>query len=132
VHEFASFPTESESVWRARSWLADRMPSDASDRSGDAGICLSELAANCVRHTSSSEFSVEVADIETGVRISVRDQDNLLPVAADATIDDPTGRGLTIVDAVSDRWGVTPHHPAGKTVWCEFERPASGTLLGRV
>ena len=37
--------------------------------------------------------------------------------------DEPSGRGLQIVDMLSDSWGVEPEDPSGKTVW--FTMPAA-------
>lgn len=33
---------------------------------------------------------------------------------------DESGRGLVLVEALADRWGVTGRSP-GKVVWCEFD-----------
>ncbi|MFJ9731189.1 hypothetical protein ACIRUL_07510 [Streptomyces sp. NPDC101171] len=35
-----------------------------------------------------------------------------------------SGRGLLLVDALAARWGWTPRHPVGKTVWAEVGVPA--------
>ncbi|MFJ9835563.1 hypothetical protein ACIRU2_29920 [Streptomyces sp. NPDC101169] len=35
-----------------------------------------------------------------------------------------SGRGLLLVDAPAARWGWTPRHPVGKTVWAEVGVPA--------
>lgn len=43
-----------------------------------------------------------------------------LPVPAAAEALGAGGRGLVIVDAVADRWGVTPYPDGrGRRVWCE-------------
>ncbi|MEU2616838.1 ATP-binding protein [Streptomyces sp. NPDC007157] len=36
-----------------------------------------------------------------------------------ATAAEESGRGLTVIDALSDRWGVD-RSPDRKTVWCEL------------
>lgn len=33
-----------------------------------------------------------------------------------------SGRGLLLVEALADDWGVRPHHPGGKTVWAVCHR----------
>lgn len=129
MYEVASFGAQTSSVRRARRWLVDHLGPGSSARSDDAQLCLSELAANCVRHTS-SDFTVEISDRGGPMRLAVRDHDNLLPILGRAASGDPTGRGLAIVAAVSDRWGVEPHHPDGKSVWCEFGEPAPRTPGG--
>jgi hypothetical protein len=41
---------------------------------------------------------------------------------------DPSGRGLQIVDMLSDEWGIEPEVPAGKTVWFSLTfDPRDGT-----
>ncbi|MFH9353590.1 hypothetical protein [Kitasatospora sp. NPDC017646] len=32
-----------------------------------------------------------------------------------------SGRGLTLIDALCDRWGTIPRHPNAKTVWAELD-----------
>jgi hypothetical protein len=34
-------------------------------------------------------------------------------------LDEESGRGLLLVTALATRWGFTPRHPVGKTVWAE-------------
>ena len=42
------------------------------------------------------------------------------PAAAPAAHPDgESGRGLLLVDVLAVRWGWTPRHPVGKTVWAE-------------
>nr|WP_237529740.1 ATP-binding protein [Streptomyces sp. SID3915] len=36
-----------------------------------------------------------------------------------------SGRGLPLVDAVADRWGVRERGP-GKVVWCSFTKSGRG------
>jgi len=61
------------------------------------------------------------------LRLEVRDQDAVnVPVLKSPELGDVNGRGLVIVQALSDRWGVRVTS-AGKAVWCEFavQAPAS-------
>ena len=54
------------------------------------------------------------------MRVSVSDpRGELLPRARDAAPDEMFGRGLLIVGAVANRWGVT-ELTVGKLVWCEL------------
>ncbi|MEU4118525.1 ATP-binding protein, partial [Kitasatospora sp. NPDC028055] len=32
-----------------------------------------------------------------------------------------SGRGLLLINALSDRWGTIPRHPNAKTVWAELD-----------
>jgi len=49
--------------------------------------------------------------------IEVRDGSHELPVPGDAALDDEEGRGLFLVEAIADGWGVSPD---GTTTWCSL------------
>ncbi|MFE1365183.1 ATP-binding protein [Streptomyces anulatus] len=42
-----------------------------------------------------------------------------MPELREPTDDETSGRGLLIVDALAERWGVRPRYP-GKTVWAHL------------
>jgi hypothetical protein len=86
----------------------------APDDIDDAALVATELAANAVVHAASA-FSLVVRVEDTGVRITVRDDQ---PVDPTHLIVRP-GRGLGLVERVSRRWGaeMAPH---GKAVWAEL------------
>ncbi len=79
-----------------------------------AELLISELASNCVRHAR-TDFEVRIWPAEE-VRIEVRDSGGGSPRVLSPGVEEPSGRGLRIVEAVSRRWGVEPE-PAGKIVW---------------
>jgi hypothetical protein len=61
------------------------------------------------------------------MRLEVRDHDPLnVPLLKNPAPTDIDGRGLIIVQAFSDRWGIRITD-TGKTVWCELavSRPRS-------
>ena len=83
-------------------------------------LCVAELAANCVLHAASS-FSVTVIR-SSGVRIEVTDAGSGAVLPREATDREARGRGLRIVSALADDWGVLPSaQPPGKTVWVQFD-----------
>ncbi|MEU9487795.1 ATP-binding protein [Streptomyces decoyicus] len=89
---------------------------------GDAArLCVSELATNVINHVgegAAAVLSVVVGDAH--LRISVRDEESQrLPRPLGVTSTSETGRGLGLVAAVADRWGVTAA-AHGKTTWCEI------------
>ncbi|MGW1033338.1 DUF6415 family natural product biosynthesis protein [Streptomyces antibioticus] len=88
----------------------------------DIRLCVSELAANAVLHgvPPGREFSVEADADGPLLRIGVRDSGGGLPEVAQAGADVCTGRGLRLVVALADDFGVTAHRP-GKTVWVAFK-----------
>jgi len=88
-------------------------------------LCVSELAANCVMHAV-SDFSVTV--IRTGgVRIEVTDVGSGSVEPRAVSDREIRGRGLRIVEALADAWGVRPADQLpGKTVWVQFDLAQAG------
>lgn len=111
----------------ARHFLRDRLAewNLSADTADNALLCLSELVTNAVIHAgTASELR---ATLQAGVlTVIVRDLGGLGANHADAlpTGDvDPLrvyGRGLMLVDALSDRWG-SERDVTGTTVWFELE-----------
>ncbi|MFI8947389.1 ATP-binding protein [Streptomyces sp. NPDC053750] len=88
-----------------------------------AELALTELVANVVRHVPGRRCRVCFLLHPGGVRVEVADGCPELPVTAEADALGEGGRGLAIVGAVTDRWGVTPYADGqGKTVWFECGR----------
>ncbi|MET7368691.1 ATP-binding protein [Streptomyces sp. NPDC005566] len=93
---------------------------------GDVLLCVSELATNALVHgvppgrgfrvrlSWGRVLRVEVHDSGGG---EVQEGAELAPYAE-------YGRGLMLVGALADAWGVGERSP-GKTVWCEFAASAS-------
>ncbi len=52
----------------------------------------------------------------TASRVDVIDSDNRMPAFRGAQDDDTSGRGLGLVDTLSQSWGVEPRD-SGKSVW---------------
>lgn len=83
-------------------------------------IVLSELVTNAVRHARVSpgrEIETRYLRASGGVRIEVHD-------AADAWLekrafdaDSEDGRGLGLIAALADQWGVSERVGVGKAVW---------------
>ncbi|MFF0074004.1 ATP-binding protein [Streptomyces sp. NPDC005494] len=92
----------------------------------DVLLCVSELATNALIHgvppgrgfrvhvTWGHVLRIEVHDSGDG---RVREVEGPAPEAE-------WGRGLVLVGALADAWGVGERKP-GKTVWCEFATSAS-------
>src|SRR4051794_3073741 len=83
--------------------------------SSTAALVATELVANVVRHAHTTmEFTLGLRD--GGLCVAVRDFSRRLPRTADPDVRDAGGRGLHLVRALSESWGVLPVSD-GKVVW---------------
>ena len=91
-----------------------------------AALGVTELLTNVHRHAQTDKnCTVEIELQLDRLTVSVRDHDPRLPVMEDGPEIAPMatcGRGLAMVAAVSESWGVRPHDD-GKVVW--FTLPAT-------
>ncbi|MEU1518176.1 ATP-binding protein [Streptomyces sp. NPDC005811] len=95
-------------------------------------LITAELTGNAVRHghVPGRDFHVQLTLAEGAFRIEVTDtraekQPPSAPPTPDSTSE--SGRGLLLVAALADDWGVTPRPAApGKTVWAELRVPTGG------
>jgi anti-sigma regulatory factor (Ser/Thr protein kinase) len=115
-----SLPAQARSVPLARSWaegwlVGAEVPAELKD---PVLLVVSELVTNAV---SQGDGPVRVTlEAEAGsLRIEVFDSGHRMPSLADSGVDDTGGRGLHLVDAVSDAWGVL-EELHGKTVWARL------------
>ncbi|WP_042176987.1 ATP-binding protein [Streptomyces sp. NBRC 110035] len=99
-------------------------------------LITAELTANAVRHghVPGRDFHVQLTLTEDVVRIEVTDtraekRPPASPQAATNSLSE-SGRGLLLVAALADDWGVNPRPAApGKTVWAELHAQAKGHPL---
>lgn len=92
-----------------------------------AELCVSELVTNAILHASTDvELSVTLA--RQRVRLAVRDQSSDLPTLERHTSTASTGRGLAMVIAIADAWGIERHDYRGKTVWCELAESSASAV----
>ncbi|MFN1191868.1 ATP-binding protein [[Kitasatospora] papulosa] len=82
-------------------------------------LLVSELVGNAVRHAGARMFGLRMLRRRGWVRIEVRDPSRGLPCLMPVRETDVSGRGLFLVDKLSDRWGVDLL-PRGKTTWFEM------------
>jgi anti-sigma regulatory factor (Ser/Thr protein kinase) len=84
-----------------------------------AVLLVSELVGNAVRHTGARAFGLRMLRRRGWIRVEVRDPSRGLPCLMPVHELDTSGRGLFLVDKLSDRWGVDLL-PRGKTTWFEM------------
>ncbi|QDI71358.1 hypothetical protein CD934_23755 [Streptomyces calvus] len=90
---------------------------------------VAELAANAALHgrVQGRDFRLVLRlDTTAGtLRIAVSDaRGDQIPVPTTTPLPEEeaeSGRGLLLVAALADRWGMEPYPPAGKTVWAELD-----------
>ncbi|MFI0454328.1 ATP-binding protein [Actinomadura sp. 6N118] len=87
----------------------------------DARLVVSELGTNAVTHGSGELVGLFVAADEDCVRVEVTDGGSGSPRERRAEAEDEGGRGLMIVTAVAEHWGVR-RDERGTTVWAEVAR----------
>lgn len=105
-------------------WDVPDAPADA------AAQIVAELAANAMTHgrVPGRDFRLELAVEDGGklLRIAVTDTrgDRLPPAPGTPHVPEAeceSGRGLLIVEALADRWGVAAGTVPRKTVWAELD-----------
>ncbi|MCX4502846.1 ATP-binding protein [Streptomyces anulatus] len=95
-------------------------------RTDDVLLCVTELATNALRHgvPPGRGFKVHIylERIENALRVELHDSGDgeVRPADGLPGADDEGGRGLLLVAALADEWGVGERNP-GKIVWCEFD-----------
>lgn len=112
-----TFPNRPDSVRASRQFVA-RLLGDAPTGVSEAVILMtSELATNCIRHAGSA-FALTIEVTPEQVRVEITDTGAGTPTRRSPEPTETSGRGLQIVETLSDDWGVTPATRAGtKTVW---------------
>ena len=115
------FPNEARAATEARHFtlglLGDIDPAVAED----AAVMVSELATNSIRHAA-TQFTVAVDRADGHIRVAVSDIGPGVPEVQSPEPQQPTGRGLRIIQALADDWGVIAHSGSGKTVWFVIDK----------
>ncbi|MFF2997829.1 ATP-binding protein [Streptomyces sp. NPDC057950] len=120
----ATVPAQASRAAGVRTLVAEclarlRLPPEPLD---NAVLATGELFANAVGHGSSGPADTITVTLErTGheLRVTVADASAVLPRPRTTDPATESGRGLAIVAALSDDWGIAPPDPGttGKKVW---------------
>jgi anti-sigma regulatory factor (Ser/Thr protein kinase) len=96
-------------------------------------LVASELATNALSHAR-TPFVVTLSQTDALVILAIRDGSASVPFRAMPEPMDPGGRGVTLVESLSQDWGVSSVRRGEKSVWASFAtqtRPGSSTVLAR-
>ena len=119
-------PRHARSVGRARALFREQAASWGvlPEVTETAELLLSELMTNAYRHAkvpAGREIWARCVVTEDHIRVTVTDANNTLPAPGTASLDDESGRGLTLVAALADDWGAERRGCGiGKEVWFEL------------
>jgi anti-sigma regulatory factor (Ser/Thr protein kinase) len=112
-------PALPASARTARRWVEGRLGDLGLARLEDLVLLLtSEVVTNAVTHAGTSAvLSLEKSG--PGVRVEVHDGSSEPPVRREPSPDALRGRGVALLDDLSDEWGWEPDRAgrSGKTVW---------------
>jgi anti-sigma regulatory factor (Ser/Thr protein kinase) len=112
-------PPEPASVPLARRHVIAVLEQHGLTDVGDAAqLVMSELVTNAVRHAG-TELRVRVVANGETLRLEVADDSGEPPVSRMPGPLEPGGRGLPLVEALVDRWGME-QTASGKVVWAEL------------
>jgi PAS domain S-box-containing protein len=106
-------------VSRARRFLGEALlRSRAEHLVESATLVLSEVVTNAFVHAG-TQIHIKVTSTNAAVRVEVEDGGAHLPVHRHYAGTAGTGRGLQLLEELTDRWG-TVARVTGKTVWFEI------------
>jgi PAS domain S-box-containing protein len=99
-----------------------------------AELAVSEVVTNVVLHAH-TRFDLTVRLNDEHVRVEIRDRNPALPRQRGYDDEATTGRGMALVEAITDAHGITSLGSEGKVVWfCVGSRtaePSGDDLLGQ-
>jgi anti-sigma regulatory factor (Ser/Thr protein kinase) len=126
------FPSSPHAVPSARHALDGVYAELGEELHWKAALLVSELVTNSVKHSKVSNGVIELVACVTPsmVRVEVSDDGEGFEPRADGDEDAESGRGLSLVEELADRWG----RPTGlrTSVWFEIDRPAAGLRAAEV
>jgi anti-sigma regulatory factor (Ser/Thr protein kinase) len=83
---------------------------------GTAILLTSEVVTNAITHAPGDTVLLAISCRRGQLRVDVHDASRSLPVPVNAPADAEAGRGLLLVNSLSDEWG-TYRTPSGKAVY---------------
>ena len=121
----ARLPGRPSSVGVARRLLRSTDPTLGDADVDTAELLVSELVTNAVVHAGTPVDIVVSVVADATLQVEVSDGSGGLPTNRPGTKLSSRGRGLLLLDALSDCWGVRST-TGGKTVWFQLRRATAG------
>ena len=112
----ANFSKQPRSVALARRFTEEVLGGVPTPTVHEIVLMVSELATNAVVHAATT-FRLSIERTDKLVRVEVLDGGGGHTHLRSPSNGDLHGRGLQLVDALSDQWGTTEYGEDGKTVW---------------
>jgi anti-sigma regulatory factor (Ser/Thr protein kinase) len=116
-----SFSLDTASVSASRGFVRDATTGLPPGIQEAALLMVSELATNAIVHAVTG-FEVKIDHTKSRLRVEVADLGGGEPELRSPTTSEVHGRGLQIVEELSDQWGIAERAgDRGKTVWYEVD-----------
>ena len=119
-----SLPATPHAAGMARSYVGDACRRCRPEVGDTARLLVSEVVTNAVQH-GHGPVTLRATLTNEDLLVEVGDQHTTMPTPAVAKTCDEHGRGLAIVEALSNEWGAHPvggSGEQGKTVWFRVRR----------
>lgn len=111
---------ESTAAREARAWVSEMLEGWPEDTVERARLIVSELVTNAVLHAR-TEIELRCEHDAEGARFEIGDAHRGGPMPKRYVADSPTGRGMRLVAALAQSWGVA-RTARGKVVWFTLAR----------
>jgi anti-sigma regulatory factor (Ser/Thr protein kinase) len=119
------FGPEHTSVPQARRFAGEVLRGYPTEFVETVQLMVSELATNSLVHGGTG-FSLQIECGDHDVRVEVSDGGPGVPEIHSPAPSVPHGRGIQMVDILSDQWGILrAQGETGKTVWFSVALPTS-------
>ncbi|MBY8339053.1 SpoIIE family protein phosphatase [Streptomyces spinosirectus] len=118
-------PGDPEALTEARHMIRAAVRTwGAADRADEIELVADEVITNALMHTEGAAIVTlrVLTGMDRRLRVEVEDSSSALPRRREAGESGVSGRGLLLVDLLTDAWGVEARG-GGKCVWCEFVVP---------
>jgi signal transduction histidine kinase len=119
--EFAErLPRRAVAAPQARALVSEALGAEGDGCGHDLSLVVTELVANAVRHGRGRRIELRIRTLDGTVRVEVENRCwTARPRPRLLTTTRPDGRGLSLVAAFSERWGVESARGGRTRVWAE-------------